>query len=243
MSSFSIAIRWILSLFLVFLAIIITSALIGFCTLYVASTSSCSNITLPDTNIYTSYAAQIAIVSTQGETAKYCYCNSNIDVMYTNSDVNTFCSSVSTMILITNILQVAASIISSITNVILSIIIATISEKLLRPNTIPKEYVFIFWGVLISNYINSTILPLALNANIFGIEFISYLKFINFMDFSRMSVFDDFTSDWYALISPYYVNMMIIAAFISPVVGLGVFALKSCFKQWKVRRMCESREV
>jgi hypothetical protein len=72
------------------------------------------------------------------------------------------------MILITNLLQVAASIVSSITNVILSIVIAVISEKLLRPNTIPKEYVFIFWGVLISNYINSAI-PLALNANIFGV--------------------------------------------------------------------------
>lgn len=243
LSSFSVVGRWLLSLLLVFIAVIITSALIGFCTLYVASTSSCSNVVLPDTSIYTSYSSQIAIVSTQGETAKYCYCNSNIDVMYTNSDVNTFCASISTMILVTNILQVAASIVSSITNVVLSIIIAVISEKLLRPNTIPKEYVFIFWGVLISNYINSTILPLALNANIFGVQFISYLKFINFMDFSRMSIFSDFTIDWYALVSPYYVNMMIIAGFFSPVIGLFVFSLKNCFNQWRIRRMCENTDA
>ncbi len=235
--------RWILSLFLVVLAVIITSAMIGFCTLYVASTSSCAGITLPDTSIYTTYASQINIVTPQGDTAKYCYCNANIDAMYTDATVKAFCESISQKVLITNILQVAASIVSSITNVILSIVIAVISEKLLRPNTIPKEYVFIFWGVLISNYINSTILPLALNADIFGVQFISYLKFINFMDFSNMSIFSDFTSDWYALVSPYYVTMMIIASFISPIIGLIVFAIKSCLNQWKVRRMCEKNDA
>jgi hypothetical protein len=163
--------------------------------------------------------------------------------MYTDATVNAFCSSVSNMILVTNLLQVAASFVSSITNVILSIVIAVISSKILRPNTIPKEYVFVFWGVLVSNYINSTILPLALNGNIFGVQFISYLKFINFMDFSRMSIFSDFTSDWYALVSPYYVTMMIIAAFISPIMGLLVFALKNCVNQWRVRRMCERNDV
>jgi hypothetical protein len=198
---------------------------------------------MPDTSVYTTYASQIAIVSTQGEIGRYCYCNNNIDAMYTDSTVSAFCSSISNKVIITNILQVGASVVSAITNVILSIIIAFISEKLLRPNTIPKEYVFIFWGVLISNYINAAVLPLALNGNIFGVQFIQYLKFINFMDFSRISIFSDFTADWYALISPYYVTMMIIAAFISPVVGLIVFALKSCFNQWRVRRMCEKNDA
>jgi hypothetical protein len=64
LSSYSIFGRWVLSLLLVFLAIIITSAMIGFCTLYVASTSSCSGVVLPDTTIYTTYASQIAFVKT-----------------------------------------------------------------------------------------------------------------------------------------------------------------------------------
>ncbi len=139
-------------------------------------------------------------------------------------------------------LQIAASVVSSVTNVILSIIITSVSQKLLRPNTIPKEYVFIFWGVLISNYINSTILPLMLNADIFGTQFISYLKFIEFMNFDKMSIFKDFTTDWYALISPYYVTMMIIATLVSPLIGLIVFALKSCLLKWKVKKMCESQD-
>ena len=243
LTNISIVMRSLCSLLLVTLAIIITSALIGFCTLYVASTSSCQSYVAPNTSIYTTYSSQITYVSTQGSQAKFCYCNDNIGVMYTNSDVNTFCSSISNMILITNVLQVAASVVSSITNVILSIFIAVISKKLLRPNTIPKEYVFIFWGVLISNYINSAILPLILNANIFGIQFISYLKFINFMDFNNISIFSDFSSDWYALVSPYYVNMLIIASFISPIIGLIVMSIKSCLNQWKVRRMCEAKDA
>lgn len=136
LTNISIALRSIFSLVLVVLAIIITSALIGFCTLYVASTSSCQSYVAPDTS--TSYSSQIAVVSTQGSQAKFCFCNDNIGVMYSDSNVNAFCSSISNMILITNILQVAASVVSSITNVILSIFIAFISKKLLRPNTIPK---------------------------------------------------------------------------------------------------------
>lgn len=61
--------------------------MIGFCTLYVASTSSCQNIVLPDTATYTTYISQINIVKYQGDTAKFCYCNNNIDAMYTDSDV------------------------------------------------------------------------------------------------------------------------------------------------------------
>jgi hypothetical protein len=127
LTSFSILGRWILSLFLVVLAVVITSAMIGFCTLYVASTSSCSGITMPDINVYTTYASQIAIVTPQGETAKYCYCNANIDAMYTDTDVKAFCEAISNKVLVTNILQVGASIVSSITNVILSIVIAVVS--------------------------------------------------------------------------------------------------------------------
>jgi hypothetical protein len=60
------------------------------------------------------------------------------------------------------------------------------------------------------------------------------------MDMSKISIFGDFSLDWYAMVSPYYVNMVIIAAFVSPVIGYFVTALKSCLLKWKVRRMCEA---
>lgn len=63
------------------------------------------------------------------------------------------------------------------------------------------------------------------------------------MDFNNMSIFSDFSSDWYALVSPYYVNMLIIASFISPIIGLVVMSIKSCLNQWKVRRMCEAKDA
>lgn len=58
--------------------------------------------------------------------------------MYSYTSVEDYCADISNKVLITNLLQVAASVVSSITNVILSIIITSISQKLLRPNTIPK---------------------------------------------------------------------------------------------------------
>ena len=47
--------------------------------------------------------------------------------MYTDTNVMSFCSDISNKVLVTNILQIAASIVSSITNVILSIVIAVVS--------------------------------------------------------------------------------------------------------------------
>jgi hypothetical protein len=41
-----------------------------------------------------------------------------------------------------------------------------IAKYLLRPNSIPKEYLFIFWGALISNFINTAVIPLILNGKI-----------------------------------------------------------------------------
>lgn len=49
LSGFSVFLRWFFSIVLVVFSIIITSAMIGFCTLYVASTSSCQNYSFTST--------------------------------------------------------------------------------------------------------------------------------------------------------------------------------------------------
>jgi hypothetical protein len=144
----------------------------------------------------------------------------------------------STKVLITNALQIGASVVSSITNIILGIVISVVAKYVLRPSTIPGEHIFIFWGVLISNFINSAIIPLLLNANVYGMQFVSYLKFLNFMDFNNLSIFGDFNADWYALISPYYITMIIIASFISPIIGLAVLSLQRCLKNRKIENAC-----
>ena len=156
--------RWSCSIFFVVLAIIVTSSLIGLCTLYVSSTSSCQNYNSPTGTV----ANQILAIqnSTNVDANTYCYCNENLASIYTDTVVNTFCSTVSNKVLITNALQISASIISSVTNIILGIIIGLIAKYLLRPNSIPKEYLFIFWGALISNFINTAVIPLILNGKI-----------------------------------------------------------------------------
>jgi len=156
--------------------------------------------------------------------------------------MNAFCGSVSNKVLITNTLQIGASVVSAVSNVLLAILITIIAKYLLRPNSIPKEYSFIFWGVLISNVINTGIIPLLLNANVFGVEFYTYIKFINFIDFNQLSIFSDFTADWYALISPYYVNFIIIGCLVTPVLSFFVFSFKHCFKMWRIKRNCENND-
>lgn len=131
---------------------------------------------------------------------------------------------------------------SAISNVVLAILIAIIAKHILRPSSTPREYSFVFWGVLLSNFVNTAVIPLLLNANIFGVEFYLYLKFINFIDYSQLSIFSDFTPDWYALIAPYYVNFIIVGCFVSPLAGLVVFALKHCFKMWRLEANCADND-
>ena len=94
-------------------------------------------------------------------------------------------------------------------------------------------------GVLISNYINSTLLPLILNGNIFGFKSSTYLQWATFIDFNRLSIFTDFDRDWFAVISPYYTNFFIISALL-PILQLLLFYVKRCLITCWVRRKCEN---
>ena len=129
--------------------------------------------------------------------------------MFSDASINTFGSDISNKVLITNTLQIAASVVSAVTNVILAIIVTVIAKYLLRPTSVVKEYSFIFWAVLISSFINTGVIPLLLSASVFGVKFYTYIKFINIIDFNNLSIFSDFSGDWYALVSPYYINFLI----------------------------------
>lgn len=214
------------------IAIIITSALIVFSTLYVSSTSSCQS--------YNANTTIDAAIAAQGATL-YCYCSYHFSEILTNSTVSSACGSLSNTILITNILQVVASLVSTVSNILLALLVSLIARKVLRPDTVPKEYSFIFSGIFLSNYINTTVLPLALNGNILGMESVTYLRFLNFINFAEVKIFKDFTSDWYALISPYYLNIILIVL-ISPLVSLGIASIWNCFTHYRVRKACESSD-
>ena len=78
-----------------------------------------------------------------------------------------------------------------------------------------------------------------MNGDIFGFQSLSYLKFIDFIDFSKVAIFRDYTIDWYAVVAPYYMNFLIIAI-VSPIINLVVTCLFDCFTKWRVRRACEN---
>jgi hypothetical protein len=136
-------------------------------------------------------------------------------------------------------MQVGASLVSTVSNVLLLVVVGLISRHLLKPDSKPKEYSFIFVGVLVSNYINSSILPLIMNGDIFGFQSLSYLKFIDFIDFNKVAIFKDYTTDWYAVVGPYYMNFLIIAI-TSPIVNVVTTCFSGCMLNWKVKRACEN---
>lgn len=140
-----------------------------------------------------------------------------------------------------NIVQVGASLLSTVTNIILIVVVSLIAEKLLKPDAKPKEYNFVFISVFLSNLVNSTILPLILNGDIFGFKSVSYLKFIDFINFDKVSIFKDFDRNWFAVISPYYTNFFIIAS-ISPLIEIVVYSLKRRFVLWRLRKKCENND-
>lgn len=90
-----------------------------------------------------------------------------------------------------------------------------------------------------SNYINSTLLPLILNGNIYGFESSTYLRWATFIDFSRVSIFKDFDVNWFAVISPYYTNFFIIAC-LTPIAQLMFFCIRRCFRNWRTKRKCQT---
>lgn len=65
---------------------------------------------------------------------------------------------------------------------------------------------------------------------------------MNFIDFNQLSIFSDFTSDWYALVSPYYVTFILIGCIVTPFISFFVFSFKHCFKMWLIKRKCEDND-
>lgn len=225
-------IRWIFSIIFLLIAILITSSAIALCTLYVSSTSACTNYD-PTT--------LLADAVTKGGQTLYCFCADNFADIYTDPDIKSACDSLSSTILYANIMQIGASLVSSLSNILLIVAVGLISRYVLKPDSRPKEYSFIFVGVLLSNYINASLLPLVMNGDIFGFQSLQYLTFIDFIDFGKVAIFKDYTTDWYAVVGPYYINFLIIAI-ASPIINLFITCLSGAYLNWKVKKACENSD-
>ncbi len=124
-------IRWFFAILLLIVFIAITTGLIAICTLYVSSTSSCTDF---DPNVITT----VALAKAKGSQAVYCFCAHHFTEIYTNPTYNDACGSLSNTILFTNLIQVGASLVSSISNFILILVIGVIAKYVLKPDSKPK---------------------------------------------------------------------------------------------------------
>jgi hypothetical protein len=96
----------------------------------------------------------------------------------------------------------------------------------------PKSKSTLFSNLFIFNFIavllNSFVLPLLINASIFGTKPILYVSFLNFFDLAKISLYSDFEKSWYVYIAPYYINLIIVSI-IMPIIDLiKVAILQSC---------------
>ncbi len=121
--------RFIFSILFLVIAILITTSLIALCTLYVSSTSACSN--------YDTTTLLPAAQSAGGQTL-YCYCAAHFSDIYTDVLIKDACSSLSNSILYANLMQIGASLVSAVSNVILVVIVGVIAKYLLKPDSKPK---------------------------------------------------------------------------------------------------------
>ena len=93
--------------------------------------------------------------------------------------------------------------------------------------------------VLLTNWFNTSVMPLLINGDIFSFKMVSYLSFIDFIDVAKIAIFSDFDRDWYAILGPYYITFFIILC-ILPFGSLTAFILKYCGINWWVKRKAVS---
>jgi hypothetical protein len=89
----------------------------------------------------------------------------------------------------------------------------------MKPQTNSDAYVTNFVCILAAIIINSAIIPLLLNASIFGGRPVLFFTWINFQNFNLLQSYSDFLRKWYAYVGPFYLNFFLIAV-VTPWINL-----------------------
>ena len=76
-----------------------------------------------------------------------------------------------------------------------------------------------------------------MNGDIFGFQSLTYLRFMDFIDFNNVAVFKDYNRDWFAIVAPYYMTFLIIAI-ISPIINLFTSCLWSSWTKCRIQSAC-----
>lgn len=129
-----------------------------------------------------------------------------------------------------------SSVASAITNVLLSVVVEYI-VKFMKPITKSSEQNVNFVVILLSTLFNSCFLPLFLNASVFGYTPNTYLHIFNFVNFTNVKNYSDFVPDWYAYVSPYFVNLFLVAIIMPWINLLKVVVINAIRRCWIKRNI------
>ena len=193
---------------LIFLGV--SCAIIGLCSIYIASNASnCDGVIVP-----TSAAA--AALSTDS-TAIQCFCDSNLVSALSDSAVNAVCKPYLTNIYVSQVIQYAVILTSSLTNFLFGLIVDKLTN-FVRP--ISKSSALLAKTTILSIFLifNTIFIPLLIYADIFGLKPSNYVSFVtiissgvkNFFQVSSITFYADFSAVWYRNVSVIYVNYLII---------------------------------
>jgi hypothetical protein len=202
--------RGLLAFLIIMIFLAVSCGIIGLCSLYISShASNCSDVVIP-TTVAQAQASNSTI-------AVKCYCEANLIASFSDSSIKTVCSSYLTGIEISQGIQYAVIVTSSITNYIFGLIV----DKLInfvRPvskssGMLTKTTIYTIFIIF-----NSIFVPLLIYADIFGLQPSNYVSFItilssdikNFFAIDNLSFYPDFNAVWYKNVSVIYVNFIIV---------------------------------
>ena len=188
----------------------LSCTIIGLCTIYISTHSSnCDSINVP-----TSLAAAQAV--TDQATLK-CYCNANLFNSFTDAGIQALCASYLKDIYIEQAVQIAITLVSTVTNFIFGVVINKIvnctkpssHSQSLKSKTIIYSVFLIF---------NTVFLPILLYSNIFGFKASSYFSFLqiistditSFLQISSLEFYMDYSAIWYRNVSPIFTNYIVV---------------------------------
>lgn len=98
----------------------------------------------------------------------------------------------------------------------------------MKPKSKSTQYSNLFIFNFLAVLLNSFVLPLLINASIFGTKPILYVSFLNFFDLTKVSLYSDFEKSWYVYIAPYYMNLIIISILMPIIDLIKVSIMQSC---------------
>lgn len=210
MTTFSLIIRYLLSVILILIFLAISCTIIGLCTIYISTHSSnCDSITVPTT-------LANALMITDSAVLK-CYCNANLFSSFTNAGIQKLCSAYLKNIYIQQAVQLAITLVSTLTNILFGIVIDKV-VNCTRPSSHSqslKAKTIIYTVFLV---FNTVFLPILLYSNIFGFKASSYFSFLqiistdlsNFLQIDSLQFYMDYSPIWYRNVSPIFTNYIVI---------------------------------